>query len=298
MTTLLDNPFMLHLVWRGLILPGLATLAAGLILLVLAGRTQNRGGGSFWALPLLAGLLTGYFSVYRDWTPWPHTVLGWLPALAVTTAVLASWTAYRRERRFGWLVVAVLVAAASSAMLDPMLSHGVTLSVLGELAWVAVLWWLLWMGWAGGHGDQRSVAATQIVLATGLAAVGPLSQSILLGQLAMVFGASWAVVITLSWLFRADTPLAAPVADLGALVLGVLYIELWYYDAAPWRVVLTLLAAAAIGVAAHRLYQRRVSTSAARALNGLIIPAVATALPLLVGVYFAWQTYTASSGGY
>lgn len=293
MNDLLANPFVRHLVWRSLVLPGLATLASGLILLALTRNMRERDTGSLWSIPLLVGLLSGYFAVYRDWSLWPHTVLGWLPALAVATTLLTGWTA-RRSRWLAWVAVALLVIGASGVMLQPLLQQGATLPVIQEGTVIALIWWLLWIGTACGRGDQRGAAASQIVLAAGLAAAGPLSQSILLGQLAMVFGAAWAVVIALSWL-RTDMPISTPAADLGALVLGVLYIELWYYAAAPWRVVLSLLVAAALGAAAHRLYQR---TSPAHPLKRMFIPAAATALPAAIGVYFAWQAYASSGGGY
>lgn len=292
MNKLLANSFVLHLVWHSLILPGLATLAAGLVLLAFVRDAQNRILGGLWSLPLLIGLLTGYFAVYHNWSLWPHTVLAWLPALAIATVLLAGWVA-QGPRHLGWLATAFLVIVASGAMFDPILRQATTFTTLLEWAGVAILWWLIWIGSASER-DQRGAAASQVVLAAGLAIAGPFSQSLLLGQLAMVLGASWAVVIILSWL-RPGMPLSEPVADLGALVLGFLYIELWYYDAAPWQVVLTLVVAAALGVAAHRLYHR---LPRARQFPGMLIPAAVTALPTVVGIYFAWQAYSANSGGY
>lgn len=291
MNKLIANSFVLHLVWHGLLLPALSTLAAGLVVLAFMRSEHNRGVGGLWSLPLFTGLMAGYFAVYHDWSLWPHTVLAWLPALAVGTLLLAGWAA--RRQQLGWLSTAFLTVVASGAMFAPILRQTTTFTILCEWAGVTVLWWLLWVGSAGGR-DQRGAAASQIVLAAGLAAAGPLSQSILLGQLAMVLGASWAVVIALSW-FRYDVPLTGPAVDIGALTLGFLYIELWYYDAAPLRVVLALLVAAALGIAAHRFYQH---LHAARRISGLLIPAAATALPTIIGVYFAWQGYTANGGGY
>lgn len=293
MNDLLTNPFVRHIVWRSLILPGLATLAASLILLALTRNVRERDTGSLWSIPLLIGLLSGYFAVYHDWSLWPRTILGWLPALAIVTAMLAGWTAHR-SRWLGRIAVALLVIGTSGIMLQPLLQQGATIPVLREWAVIALVWWLLWRVSAGGRGDQRGAAASQIILAAGLATAGPFSQSILLGQLAMVIGATWAVVIALSWL-RSDMPISTPAADLGALVLGVLYIELWYYAAAPWRVVLSLLVAAALGAAAHRIYLR---VNPTQPLKHILISAAATALPAAVGVYFAWQTYVASGGSY
>lgn len=294
MNNLLANPFVRHLVWSGVILPGFATLVASLILLVFVRVTQIHSRGGLWSLTLLSGLLTGYFAVYHDWSLWPHTVLGWLPILAIATVLLTGWTAHFNWG-LRWLIALLMASAASGAMLGPVLRQTMTIATWTEVSVIAIFWWLLWVGSTSGQGEQKGAGASHLVLAVGLAVIGPLSQSILLGQLAMIFATSLGVVIVLLWVFPTNIKLTSPIGDLGALMLGILLIELWYYDAAPWAVILPMLVAATLGISAHRINQFLPSRYR---ISGLRMPAIVTAVPTIIGVYFAWQAYAASSGGY
>lgn len=291
----LANPFILHIIIRSLLLPAGITLLTGVLSMALVQHISNRRlQGLIWSAVLLCGFLGGYFSVYRDWSPWPQTVLAWVPILVFSTFSFTVWFGWSRKPAKHSSIALIIIMISSSILLLPFLKQ-ISLEQ-AVLKWLetSVLWWVIWSTWAITGSDQRASGMSQFIVAIGLAIASPLSGSILLGQLAGTIAASWLIILLLAWIQRSIL-ITSPCADMGALLLGVVFIELWIYAGASPIVVGWLAISAMVGAIFSRAYYALGSLSNPTIL---IIFNLINIIPIGIGLYFAWQNYLNYGGGY
>lgn len=295
MGDLLQSHFIRQLIWHSVLLPAAITLVAGLITITFTFRSPTSVlARILWSLTFLLGMLSGYFAVYHDWFLWPRTVLSWLPILAIGTLVLTAWATYSKKVSRRFLLIPIVVTFSTGILLWPIFKQITLEAAFYQWLVVTLLWWSAWTIYSSSGHKQIGFGICETILAAGLAATGPLAQSIMLGQLGLILTTSWVMVIFISRISPSNHLLSL-CNSLGMLFLGILMIELWAYAAAPWPVIMWYLIAVFLGGISNRWAQ---STLHARQWPTLLVPATLTLIPVVIGIYTAWETYRTSSGGY
>ncbi len=296
MPDLFKSEFVRALVEGTVLLPGAVAALYGMATRR-ATRASVRWSGILWAPGLLAGFLSGYAAAYRDFSFPPHTVLSWLPWLALSGATLVAVGSWSAGRYGAHAARAITCAASSFILLRPILRQ--ERPSMAFMVWlvVAVLWFLLWSGLTSARNDparddQSAAGVALLVIAAGFAFVAPLSGSIELARL----GGSLAVTLGVGLFFSllvAHTRWNLPTAEVPILILGALLVDLWFYAGASVSVMTWLIVSLAAACVAIIVMRRRNIAGG----WSVIAPGLA-ALPLLaLAIWTAVRAFR-HNGGY
>ncbi len=276
-----DSPFAYHLILRSILVP--AGVTASVRALARATRVTR---GMSTALALFCGFFAAYGLIDRDFTWLPHTVLSWVPWLALGGLLLPAFAARR-----GWHIAQAarwaIAACAAAVLLWPVLGQESLQTAVGLWGFSACAFGLLWsaLSLPSGHGTASS--AILFIAAATLAVIAPLSGSLLLGEMSGALACSLFILLVSGGL-RTD----AIAVDLAAIVLGSLVLDVWIYAEAPVRAMAPLLLSIGAGALAIRKAPERPG------IRWMLLCGLAGLLPALVAGWMAAQAYAASAAAY
>lgn len=279
--------FFLPLLLKSALLP----FAVALTVLVLA-RASARGALALSAA-LLAGLLSAFFAIHPQWSPWPAQALDWLPwigllGLGGACAVERLGMAASRH-----LARAALGAAVALLTLSPIFSSAGAVRVLVLAAACALVVALAWALLAPRRAGNGPAALSLLIVAGGAGVMLMIDASQSLGQLSGALAMTCAAAL-LVLLWRPGLVFDGTAVGTALLLLVAILLNAHVY-AGFALVYLALLLAGLAGAALPAWLEKRGRTPAVGFAYAAC--AVASGLPVLVGLALVLKS-AQDSGGY